>query len=659
MRMSLEIDGMPIDAWQVESNELLSGVSTCKVSCVMNVAGLDIEGFPGKAAKLRLESIDGFSRCVEGIVMQIREEAGSGYGIQNVVVCLASRLHRLTQKIRYRIIRQCSVIEIAETLLREHGLLLDDRTAGAFERQDWVAQTGETDFQFLSRLLAREGLWLYSEATERGERIVLADGPRGGARAARRSLHVISEGSGVRSINGHEVVALTRLRRCWRGRPGAARLHRHGCPSSDVPCTKNAGQVDAENGALGGAEDVGFLDGHPDPGVTARRARVRQQRFDSEAYRVLVDGPVADLHPGHLINIAGEGECLVIQATLRGAVPRADQGNVPASLQWSATLQPTRRPYQSPAPERTGIPRVFAARVESAEPYAQLDRMGRRRARIAFDQESLDTAEASPPLRQLQPFNTRPGEDGQPAGWDWPLRNGAEVLMTCLNDDPDQPLILGYSPCATQVGPVNGVNRSQYRVLTPAGHQMSLDDLKQAEAITLHTPEGHCMLRLDADSELPLVRLACQQGGLALRAGKSMRTQVGGEVRAVIGEGQSTVVGENIQYTSENGIVHFQSATRIKATAERDYRAESGENMQLAAGNQMTMRAEENVSVTSTANIAASMGADLHIQANGRLEISGSGGGDITLYQGSGGITVKADGTVRLFGKSVTITDKG
>ena len=350
---------------------------------------------------------------------------------------------------------------------------------------------------------------------------------------------------------------------------------------------------------------------------------------------------------------------MIIHSKTTLALPREHQGNDPQPLRWEAEAIAFNQPFLPPIPAKPDMPLVFPARVESTEPYSQLTGSGLRKARIAFDEQLEAAGEASPPLRQLQPFGGPPTHNGQPTGWDWPLRDGADILLTCLNDDPDQPLILGYAPCTTQPGPVVGENRHQHKLMTPAGHQLALDDKKQAEAITLHTADGLCLLKLDANSESPIVQFACDLGALVMRAGKNQDTAVGKSHRTHVGESQTTQVARNATFATDAGEILWQSATQTQLRAAQNLKIESGADSGFHAGNEMQWTARQMLAIRSGASISGNVGADTHIQAKGEVTIRGRGNGDITLHQGGGGITVKADGTVRIFGNNVSIVNKG
>lgn len=597
---ALTVDGLALDGYAIELDEGLSQVPVCRVSCAV-ARGSDSDALLGKAARVDLKSGDYLARGITGIVTSIDQKDLLPDGRQQWVLEIHSGLIRLSLRQRWRVVHRQSVVDIVESILRDHGLHMGNRLTRDYPNKPWTAQVGETDLAFMQRLLAHADIWFTTEPGERGEVIVLADSNHAAQRASRVALPVRVQSGAVRTVAGHAQVALE--------------------------------------------------------GVY-RRASLPAQARDRLNTSLHLAGPVGDVASGQWLPVDGLGPCLIIRSRTTLTLPRDHQGNDPQPLHWEAEAVAMDQPFRPAIPAKPDMPLVFPARVESTEPYSQLTGDGLRKARIAFDEHLEAAGEASPPLRQLQPFGGPPARDGQPSGWDWPLRNGADVLLTCLNDDPDQPLILGYAPCATQPGPVASENRHQHKLMTPAGHQFVLDDKRQAEAITLHTPDGLCLLKLDANSESPIVKLACELSAMVMRAGQNQDIAVGKSHRTGIGESQTTQVAENATFATDTGEILWQSATQTQLCAAQNLSIESGADAGFHAGHEMKWQARQQLTISSGGGISGKVGADTHLQASGAVSLRGQGNGDITLHQGGGGITVKADGTVRIFGNNVSIVNK-
>lgn len=648
--IELTVDGLSLEPYALIAQAALSQPGEYRFFCAVG-AGLEAGSLLGKSADWRCISADGLSCDYAGQVMAIEQGRTLPDGREEWIFSVTSGLASLSQQSRYRIVHQRSVIELAEALLKEHGLTVDNRTRQSYLVMDWTTQVGETDLQFLQRQLARHGIWCYSRKGDQGEIIVLADDQHGAERADRGQLDVMAEVGGNRSAQGMASVALRQSHRYYRWQPEKTRMHQQVCPSEFPAQTQDRRSGNTESAA----EQVFFEAGSPDAHDTISLARLETERQQCRAHVIRVSGAIGDLQPGQWVPIEGEGPCLVTEARLTFSSPRNHQGNTPTGFVWEAELLHLSQAYRPALPAKVSPSLVFPARVESSGPYSELDGQCRRVARLHFDGAGKPHAESSPPLRQLQPYGSLPGLDGLSTGWDWPLRDGAEVLLTCLNNDPDQPVILGYAPAANQPGPVINQNASENRLLTPAGNQLSLDDRKNAQAITLNTPDGECLLALDAASDSPIVTLACEQGALVMRAGGSQSLEVGKSSQTRVGSDSTIQVMNHSSVKTDSGLVHYQSQTDTHATAKNSATLEAKNNLELYSAANSQLRIEGNLSIAAKKGLATRIGGSLHLQAADAIDIRGDGSGDITLHQGGGGITIKTDGTIRLFGNTVTL----
>lgn len=648
--ITLTVDGLPLEPYALTADSFLSQIGEYRFYCAVAV-GVEAGSFLDKPAQWRCTSADGLSRDYAGKVTRIDQGRILPDGQEEWVLTVSSGLATLRQQSRYRIVHRRNVIELAEELLQEYGLTVDNRTHEHYLPMDWTAQVGETDLQFLQRLLAQYGIWFYSSLAEQGEVIVLADDQHGASRADRGELAVTAETGGSRSVAGHATVALRQSRRYYRSQPDRSRVHQQVCPSEAAALTRES----QSSAGMVATQQTFFQSGSGDAHSSLTQARLEQERQQCRSHTILVSGAVGDLQAGQWLPVAGHGPCLITRATLTFSSPRNHQGNSPNGFTWEAELLPLAQPFRPALSAQISLPLVFPARVEAGGPYSHVDGMASRKARIDFDDGDQPLTESSPPLRQLQPHGSLPGKDGQATGWDWPLRNGAEVLLTCLNNDPDKPLILGYAPAASQPGPVSNRNAPENRILTPAGNLLNLNDSKEAQAITLNTPDGQCLLDLNANSESPLVTLACEQGALVMRAGQHQNIDVGKNSQIRIGSDSTTqVLNRSVTHT-DSGVIHHQSQTNTHLTATDNTALESGKNLELYSAANSQLRVQGGATITARKGLASQVGGNLHLQATEAIDIGGDGSGDLTLHQGGGGITIKANGTVRLFGNTVTL----
>ena len=68
---------------------------------------------------------------------------------------------------------------------------------------------------------------------------------------------------------------------------------------------------------------------------------------------------------------------------------------------------------------------------------AELDATGRYKIRQQFDQRGEGDGQASRYMRKAEPYG------GANTGMHFPLLKGTEVVLACVNGDPDRPIIVG------------------------------------------------------------------------------------------------------------------------------------------------------------------------------------------------------------------------
>lgn len=148
-------------------------------------------------------------------------------------------------------------------------------------------------------------------------------------------------------------------------------------------------------------------------------------------------------------------------------------------------------------PERmTPHPRVsgfLTGVVESAGgDYPDIDEEGRYVVRLHYDLSGRERAKATKRLRMLQPHG------GAREGHHFPLHDGTEVAILCMDGDPDRPVIAGVLPNPSTRSPVTCDNNSDNMILTRSGNRIQVADRKQEEAIWLDTPNESTHFRVGA-----------------------------------------------------------------------------------------------------------------------------------------------------------------
>ncbi len=114
----------------------------------------------GRPAYLRIPVEEQADRFVHGIMTEFAIEGGSQKpGKARLRVTLAPRLSLLTMRQRSRIFQDLTVEQIVDQVLDEMGIRRQWRLRRSLPRRTYCTQHQETDYDFVARLLADEGIF--------------------------------------------------------------------------------------------------------------------------------------------------------------------------------------------------------------------------------------------------------------------------------------------------------------------------------------------------------------------------------------------------------------------------------------------------------------------------------------------------------------------
>src|SRR5690606_17943856 len=199
LRVCDNSNGLLVERWH--GRETLSQGVAWWIDLLATDATLDLEAWLGQPAKL-ITRLAGGSDCMRSGLVREASCIGSDGGLARYRLCLVPWTWLLTQGRHSRVFQDRSVVDIVEAVFADYAPLaawqLGDEV-GPFlgdRQRSYCVQYRESDFDFVSRLLAEEGLgWRLEEDDEAaaGHRLVLfADS------AAQREDGLSSAGGGIR-----------------------------------------------------------------------------------------------------------------------------------------------------------------------------------------------------------------------------------------------------------------------------------------------------------------------------------------------------------------------------------------------------------------------------------------------------------------------------
>jgi type VI secretion system secreted protein VgrG len=436
---------------------------------------------------------------VIGSIEQVHQEGELSFWVAIVV----PKVWSLKNTLHSRVFTVGTVPEIVEAVLLDEGLSSDDfrfELRGAYPSLEHVCTYRESSFDFISRLLEREGIAYYF-AHEDGKHVMVLIDDMSAHMQARPAVQ-------MRPLADDDLLS-------EEGFFEYSYEHR-ALPSevvvTDYDYLRPSTQIEAD--AAIQRRQTGVVVEHgefvPLPDEERRYADLRAEEILSREQWFTGRGRVSGLRSGYTFEVRGHGlsrlddSYLVIEMESEGFELGSDEGNalwlarllqlqarhgvvvtvgaIPASVQF--------RPMRTtPWPRIHGVVDGIADGMASSD-YAQIDSQGRYRVRLRFDESDLLDGQASTWIRMLQPHG------GSVEGFHFPLRKGTEVQVAFLGGDPDRPVIVGAVPNAIEQSKVRTVNHTQNIIHTGGDNTITMEDVAGGMFITNFSPPDASTLHL-------------------------------------------------------------------------------------------------------------------------------------------------------------------
>jgi type VI secretion system secreted protein VgrG len=420
---------------------------------------IDLGAIAGQPAAARITA--GFANVLGGsahawsglcsYIEQVRGERRPSADEQSLYYLrIVPTLWLLTHRRGNRIFQRVTIPEIVTKILGEWGVEHAWKVdAGQYPKHEYRVQYGETDFQFVSRLLEEAGI-AYTFDDDGKSTLVFNDElqrnqPRGG-------VPIPYEHNPTQAAE-REYIA--RIELVHQVRPGAVTIrdHDHRNPAyallGEAPKAKSPedryeqyhympGGMFVETGKGGNTPfaDDKIVARHDEAHGKRRAARMLES-FRADRAGIGFESNVLDLAPGVVFEIDNhphpelEKQLLVVDVTHEGT----------AEGEWGVyghavfTDAPYRPPLVTPKPDVRGV--QVARVVGPVEEEIHTDEFGRIRVQFPWDREGVFSDDSSCWIRVGE------GWGGEAYGWIDVPRVGHEVLVSYLEGDPDRPIITG------------------------------------------------------------------------------------------------------------------------------------------------------------------------------------------------------------------------
>lgn len=603
---------------------------------------IDLDAFVAKPRGVSFIQSDGTEAKRWGLVARARQEKTTVNSTECILEA-RSWFHFLRDLPACAVHQNMTVPEIVKKTAKEQGFVdIKESLSKTHAKREYVVQYNESTFDFLSRIMAEDGIFYYFLHDKQKHTMVLADSKSG--------LFTLPDMK-WRAANTPETPDSC----VWDLRPEkqAAAVsvtvddHNHLTPSTSLSASKGSGTPRYHAFGAGHARQ------QEGEGVAALRLAALRSST------VVLHGKTAatEMAVGGVFKIT---DCPVKSLNASWAVVSFDMlidgnGKVDASF---TAVPPDAVAAPIPARPRVAGPMTGIVCGKSGDEIAT-DEHGRVRVRFHWDRKGKSDDTASCWLRVAQPWA------GGGYGAMFLPRVGQEVLVDFLDGDPDHPVVVGCLYNAANKPPwklpdnaaVSGVKGKA----SPKGdicNEISLDDKKDKERIFLHAQK---LFELLAEDERKVCiagdggdKLIIEKGSRVeeIKKGNDSLTLAEGSRTVAIKKGDDSLTVKGKRVVKIDGDCEITVGGKLTLRADGKIILQSGKNaVEIEAGTGLSAKAKTALDLEAGAALTAKGKTGAAVDGGAKLELKGamvdlkaSGMGTV---DGGGMLTVKG-GMVRI-----------
>ncbi len=568
IRIRLESDaltGDELDIEQVEGSDRISQLFSYTIRASrVDGAFVDVDDLMLKPASLGFTIGDQEVHRLFGLISKVRDVSEPQMQHPRMELTFVPRAFAATMRETLDIFMEMSIPDIIDACLTRCGLTAGDQydisgLTSSYEPREFVVQYKETDFAFISRLCEHVGIFYFVDHSTGKDVLTFGDNNSvfpNIERTPEIPFIPVVAGSGefVDRIGSVEVVSNALPQRY------TVRDYNYRTPGVDLMAS-----ADVDPNGLGEIVEYGAHFKGPNEGQRFADIRAQELLSTKRVWHGLGTAPniCAGLKFMLTEHPAGDSELLVI-----GVTHRWSEGGTEFATSFEAIPAETRYrpPRLTPKPRISGS---ITGMIDAAaqDNYAEVDEQGRYRVRFMYDTAARGEGQASRLVRMAQPHA------GEGYGMHFPLRPGVEVILTCIDGDPDRPIISGTVPNPKTASPVSSANRDRNLIRTGGGNEIDISDEAGVERIKMTTPHAGTVFQLGAPNE-PEVGAVIKTSGSAIKQAKDTVGNAASVVSA-IADIQSALVGNNV--TSIAGIPNpLEGFDKFEAFASTGLKALKG-----------------------------------------------------------------------------------
>jgi type VI secretion system secreted protein VgrG len=627
----------------LRGHEELGRLARFELELVAERSDLSVAKLLGSDLSVRLKLPAGGEREFNGIVTAFALVRAASTKPNRPALYRATvrpRLWLLTRASHCRFFHQMTVPDIIGKVLSGYHIDYVNKCSGQYPGLEHCAQYRESDFDFVSRLAEREGIYYYFEHSGGRHTMVLTDSSQVHAPAPHCesvSFHAASSApleyecvyawsaggevaSGIAEVNDYDFEKPAQS--AQQGLLARALRHERFDPAVYVTQEHGIGYVRHED--------------------ADRRAKAHVDAHEAANDRVSARTTARGIWPGGIVALTGHPvnaqnrEYLVVSAdyAVKSDIYLSTHEHDATAPVFDCAFTAVHRDTAFRAARSTPRARVAgpqtAVVVGPEGEEIHTDRYGRIKVQFHWEQFAPPSAEYALQrawVRVAQPWA------GQRFGAFFLPRVGQEVLVEFIEGDPDRPLVMGSVHNAQQMPPYALPAQSARTTLksnsTKGGdgfNEMRFDDTKGSEQLFFHAERDlETWVKHDALCRIGHERHVIVESDDFARCGGNRSDALTGDHNGKVGGTLSLDVGQDTQHKS--GMNHALSAGE-------NVDIKGGMNVTIEAGMTLTLKAGGNTIVLGPAGIAISGAGPVTIDGP-MVQINCGGGGGGAGAQGA------------------------
>ncbi len=488
---------------EFHGTEAMSRLFEFHITLVSEDAEIDMKSVVRKPATFTILRQD-YKECkIQGVCARF-EQAGESHEHYYYKAVLVPKLWRSDLYLDNQLFLDKSVPDIVKEILNQTMLTsldYDFKLTRSYPAWEYVCQFDETDFQFVSRWMEREGIYYFFQQTDQSDRMVITDNLVVHEDVFdEKSLYFVPPSQMAPGEGGavHSLVCKQKML------PKSVRLRDY---NYRKPSLEMKAEADVDPEGQGSVYIYGEHFKSPEEGAVL--AKIRAEEIQCEETVFYGESTAPQLRPGFIFELSDHyrksynQRYLVLEVAHRGGQSSfvtsgmskgASEDGAP-TYRNSFVAIPENVQYRPP--RKTPKRRFYGAinaKVDAAGSgeYAEIDAQGRYKIAIPFDQSGKGDGKASRWVRMAQPYS------GSGFGMHFPLHKNAEVLLTFIDGDPDRPIISGTTPNPDNQSPVTNSNQTKCVIRTGGENQIEMEDTAGSQRITMNTPHAKTRFSMGA-----------------------------------------------------------------------------------------------------------------------------------------------------------------